>query len=288
MSADVVVIGGNGQLGSDIVSRFRREGVSVRPITHEDVEVSNPDAVASVTGDLRPRIIVNTAAYHQVPACEASPERAFAVNALGPLYLAKAAEGLGAVLVQISTDYVFDGRKGSPYLEEDVPGPLNVYAASKLAGESFVRAYCERHFIVRTSGLYGEVPCRAKGTNFVTMMLRSAGEKAEVRVVDDEVLTPTATVDVARQLWGLVQTAAYGLYHLTNEGACSWYEFAEVIFRERGLRTPLRRASSADFPSPIKRPRYSVLENGRLKALGMNQMPHWRDSLLRHLARLTG
>ena len=286
MRAEVVVIGGNGQLGSDIVLRFRREGVSLRSLTHEDLEVSNPESVASVIGELRPTLVVNTAAYHQVPACEASPDKAFAVNAVGPLYLAKAAQGLGAVLVHISTDYVFDGQKRTPYLEEDVPRPLNVYAASKLVGESFVRNYCERHFIVRTSGLYGHVPCRAKGMNFVTMMLRYATGKPEVRVVDDEVLTPSATVDIAHHLWRLVQTEEYGLYHLTNEGFCSWYEFAEVIFRELGLKTPLLRASVKDFPSPIRRPQYSVLENARLKALGLNQMPHWRDSLLRHLSQM--
>jgi dTDP-4-dehydrorhamnose reductase len=181
--------------------------------------------------------------------------------------------------VYVSTDYVFDGTKRSPYVESDAANPLNAYGSSKLAGEAFTLGECRRSVVVRVSGLYGATPCRAKGENFVTKMLRAAREQAEVRVVTDEVLTPTPASLVAHVTATLVERGEGGLFHLTCEGECSWYEFARAIFDAAGIATPLVAARVADFPSKARRPAYSVLENARLKSLGTPALPHWREAL---------
>ncbi len=231
--------------------------------------------------------------------CESDPELAFAVNAQGALHMARAAADLDAINVYFSTDYVFSGvfsgfsgapggglsdGEPMPYVEDDLPAPLNVYGASKLAGEHLTTSYCERGFVVRISGIYGRVACRAKGENFVTKMIRLATERPDVRVVTDEILTPTPTLDIARASLDLIKSDAYGLYHLTCEDACSWYDFAREIFDVLSLDTPLYKASVADFPSPVRRPFYSVLDNQRWNSLGMRPMRHWRDALHDYLA----
>ena len=254
------IIGGNGQLGSDLVVEFARRGYNAVSLTHADIAVDDAASVARVLSALKPSVVLNTAAFHIVPKCEDSPEQAFRVNALGALNVARAANAVGALNVYFSTDYVFDGAKMSPYVETDQPHPLNVYAVTKLAGEEFTLGYSDRGIVARVSGLYGAVPCRAKNGNFVTTMLKAAREKPEVRVVDDEVLTPTPTAVVAAAVAGIVEADACGVFHLTCEGDCSWYDFARAIFDEMKLATPLVRASVKDFPSPVRRPHYSVLE----------------------------
>jgi dTDP-4-dehydrorhamnose reductase len=274
----VVIIGANGQLGMDLMHWFS-EGDAVG-LTHQDIEISDIDSVQSTLSSLKPGLVINTAAYHKVDDCEKYPERSFQVNSHGALNLAKVTASLGCDLVHISTDYVFDGEKRAPYLESDRPNPLNVYAVTKLAGEHFVAANTDRHYIVRSSGLYGHNPCRAKGgRNFIETMQKLAKEKPEVRVVQDEVLTPTYTFHLAEQIRKLVSTRAYGLYHITNNGSCSWYEFAKEIFTTLGLTTPLLPTTVKEFSSPVRRPHYSVLENARLKSLNLDQMPDWRESL---------
>jgi dTDP-4-dehydrorhamnose reductase len=194
------------------------------------------------------------------------------------------AERLGALVIHVSTDYVFDGGKNQPYVETDCPQPLNVYGTSKLAGEHFVSSLCSRHFVLRTSALYGKNPCRAKGgLNFVELMRKLAREGKEIKVVDSEFVTPTSTVDVARQVVKLSECDAYGLYHATSEGNCSWYEFANEIFALSGLRPSLKVASPSDFPSKVRRPSYSVLENAGLNAIGMNVFRPWQEGLKEYL-----
>jgi len=178
-----------------------------------------------------------------------------------------------------STDYVFDGKKQQPYTEDDSPGPLNVYATTKLAGEYFALNYSDKSYVVRVSGIYGKVPCRAKGGNFITTMVKLAKEKPEVRVVNDEILTPTPTYWIAKNTEALIKTDKYGLYHMSCEGEVSWYEFAKVIWDTLGLKTPLYAASVNDFPLVVKRPFYSVLENKNLNKIGINMMPEWKNSL---------
>jgi dTDP-4-dehydrorhamnose reductase len=280
----IAVVGASGQLGTDVVRAFGERGDEVCALTHSELEVTNLDAVGRRLGELGPQVIVNTAAMHHVENCEREPERAFAVNALGPRNLAQVARHLGAVLMHVGTDYVFDGSKASPYDETDAPRPLNVYGNTKLAGEYFVRGTTEKHFVVRTSGLYGKSPCRGKGgLNFVELMLKLARERGEVRVVDTEVVSPTSTGELARQMVALSRSECYGLYHATAEGSCSWYEFAREIFDVTGTRVSLKVASPNEFPAKVPRPSYSVLENRALKLLGLNTFRPWQDGLRDYL-----
>jgi dTDP-4-dehydrorhamnose reductase len=278
-----VIIGANGQLGSDLVNQFLANRIDVVPMTHEQLQVENIDSVEGAIRSLKPAIVVNTAAFHVVPKCEDNPQRAFQVNALGALNVAKACETIGALNVYFSTDYVFDGLKRSPYLELDKPNPLNVYASTKLLGEYYTLNYSSRNLVLRVSGLYGKVPCRAKGGNFITTILRSAKEKPEIRVVNDEILTPTPTREIAEKTIDLVTAGVFGLFHLTSEGECSWFEFTQTIFNRLNITTPLFPCSVRDFPMAVKRPTYSVLENARAKDEGIPNMRHWKESLTEFL-----
>jgi dTDP-4-dehydrorhamnose reductase len=275
----IVVIGSNGQLGSDIC-RIINGGHSVTGLTHQDIEIADIDKVAAVLNKLKPDVVINTAAYHRLDLCEAYPEKSFRVNALGALNLAKISNDLGAVLVHYSTDYVFDGKKKQPYIESDKTNPLNIYALTKLDGEILIKNYTRRYFILRISGIYGRTVCRAKGKNFITTMQQAAREKEVVKVVDDEILTPTPVSAIARNTEKLLQTEAYGLYHMTCAGACSWFEFAGIIFRELHLKTPLISCKSSEFPVSVKRPSYSVLENKKLGSVDLDIMPDWKEALI--------
>jgi len=285
MGKVAAVIGANGQLGSDLVEIWSRAGYEVVPLTHEHVEVENPDSVDRALGSVHPAVVLNTAAFHNVIRCEEEPEKALSINALGALNVSRISEDLGATHVYFSTDYVFDGSKREPYVESDLPNPLNVYATSKLAGENLSLGYCSRCLVIRISGIYGKVPCRAKGGNFVTTMIRLASQKPEVRVVDDEILSPTPTEEIARHAVELVESGAQGLFHMTSEGSCSWFEFASAIFETLEFKATLVRASAKDFPSSAKRPSYSVLENEKMKRIGLPTLPHWKDSLASFLKR---
>ena len=282
----VAVIGANGQLGSDVVEIFRERGSEVFPLTHADLELANFDSVALGLKSLSPAVVVNTAAMHNVEMCEQQPEKAFAVNATGVRNLAAVTKELGAVLIHVSTDYVFDGTKGQPYIEEDAPLPLNVYGNSKLSGEHFVRTLNEKHFVLRTSAIYGKKPCRAKGgKNFVELMLKLGRERGMVRVVDSEVVSPTPTAQIAAQIYELSGCDAYGLYHGTAEGSCSWYGFACEIFKAANLEVDVQIAGPNEFPVKVPRPKYSVLENRALKRLGLNRFNNWQDGLQQYLAQ---
>jgi dTDP-4-dehydrorhamnose reductase len=280
----IAVVGGIGQLGSDVVQVFKAAGDDVCSLTHTDVELADLNSVANCLRALAPELVVNTAAMHNVEQCEQQPERAFAVNAIGARNLAMITRELGAVLIHISTDYVFDGTKGQPYVEEDAALPLNIYGNSKLAGEHFVRTTNDRHFVLRTSAIYGRQPCRAKaGRNFVELMLKLGRERGVVRVVDSEVVSPTSTLQIARQVRELSRSQSYGLYHATAEGSCSWYEFACEIFKAADVRVDVQIAGPNEFPAKVPRPKYSVLENRRLKDLGLNVFEPWQDGLQQYL-----
>jgi len=280
----VVVVGSNGQLGSDVVRAFAANGDDVLPLTHADIEIADGEAVGNKLLELQPGVVVNTAAMHNVENCELQPDRAFAVNALGVRNLALTARDIGAVLIHISTDYVFDGCKVSPYEEQDPPTPLSVYGNSKLAGEYFARSTLDKHFVLRTSAIYGKSPCRAKGgLNFIQLMLKLANQRGEVRVVDSEVVTPTPTSDLARQIVVLSRCESYGLYHATAEGACSWFEFAREIFALTDTKVNLQIAGPNEFPTKVPRPKYSVLENRGLKLLGLNTFRPWQEGLRDYL-----
>jgi dTDP-4-dehydrorhamnose reductase len=280
----VAVVGSNGQLGADIVSVFTSLGDEVASFTHSEIELSSLESVRSCLEGSNAEFVVNTAAMHHVEKCEQDPERAFAVNAVGARNLALVTWDMGAVVVHISTDYVFDGAKNEPYVEGDIALPLNVYGNSKLAGEGFVRTLNPRHFVLRTSAIYGKHPCRAKGgQNFVELMLRLGRERGSVRVVDDEHVSPTSTISLARQIAALSKCEDYGLYHATAEGSCSWYQFAKEIFAAAKLPARVEVAASSEFPAKVLRPHYSVLENRRLKAAGLNIFQPWDVELAEYL-----
>jgi dTDP-4-dehydrorhamnose reductase len=208
----VVIIGANGQLGQDVTAAFQAEGDDVVALTHQDVRVDSPESVTQALEAARPQVVVNAAAFNHVENSETQADLAFAVNALGARNVARSTHALKARLLHISTDYVFNGAKNTPYLESDLPSPLNVYGNTKLAGEYFVRAANPQHFILRVSAIYGRHPCRGKGgLNFVELMLKLAAERDLVRVVDDEFVSPTSTVEIARQIVRLSQTEDYGL-----------------------------------------------------------------------------
>jgi dTDP-4-dehydrorhamnose reductase len=280
----VAVIGADGQLGSDLVAAFSADGDVACALTHSHIEITDFDSISRVLDEIEPQVIVNTAAMHHVENCERQPSQAFAVNGLGSRNLALAAQKLNAVLMHVSTDYVFDGKKGIPYTEDDSPCPLNAYGITKLAGEHFVRSNTAKHFVVRTSGLYGKSPCRAKGgLNFVELMLKLAKERGEVRVVDSEFVSPTSTAELAKQIVQLSRSDRYGLYHATAEGSCSWYEFAKEIFSLTDSPVRLKVAAADEFPAKVARPKYSVLENQSLKDCGLNAFKSWQDGLRAYL-----
>jgi dTDP-4-dehydrorhamnose reductase len=281
----VAVVGANGQLGMDIAVAMQSAGDQVIPVTHAETDIASAESIRKVLMAVMPDVVINTAAMHHVENCEKEPVRAYEVNALGGRNLAIVSRELDAKLVHVSTDYVFDGAQKRPYEEDDPPTPLNVYGNTKLAGEAFIRAIGGKYFIVRTSALYGKHPCRAKGgRNFVELMLKLGKERDEVRVVDDEIVSPTSTEELAKQIALLVRTERYGLYHATAEGSCSWYEFARTIFEMAGMSTKLKIAGANEFPMKVPRPKYSVLENARLKNEGLNSLQSWKEGLQVYLA----
>jgi len=280
----VAVIGANGQLGTDICAVYRAAGHEVVELNEPELDIADLESCRAALERAQPELLINTAAMHHVENCEKDPVRSHAVNALGPRYLAQLCQERNASLVHVSTDYVFDGRKGSPYVETDAPLPLNVYCNTKLAGEHYVRTLCEMHFVVRVAGLFGKAPCRAKGgLNFVQLMLKLARERGEVRVVDSERLCPTHTLDAAEQLLVLTGSGQPGLYHMVSGEGCSWYAFAKAVFELTGTQVKLTVAGPNEFPSKVLRPADSRLQNAALIAAGMNQMPHWLDGLSRYL-----
>jgi len=277
----IALLGANGQLGQDLQQALHSQ--DPRPFTRKDFDVTDHDRARSVLMDLRPDVILNTTAYHRVDDCETHAELAYRVNALAVLNLIRIANELNAVLVHISTDYVFDGKASEPYTEKSDPFPLSIYANSKLAGELLVRTTAKKYFLIRTCGLYGGAGSQGKGGNFVETMRAKARRGEPIKVVADQVVTPTYTVDLARQIARVLPTGHLGLFHMTNEGSCTWYEFARAIFELAGLEADLSPTTSELYKTPAIRPKYSVLENARLKELGLNEMRHWRDALAAYL-----
>lgn len=282
----VVIIGANGQLGTDLQQALR--DVRLTPLTRAQLDVCQPAQVRKMLAELRPDAVINTSAYHKVDVCEDEPGMSFAVNASGAYALARLAAELDFTLVHFSTDYVFDGRATSPYPEDALPNPLNVYGVSKLAGERLVCNFCPRHYVIRTTGLYGVAGASGKGGNFVETMIRLGTSGNPVRVVNDQVLTPTATADLAAAVAELLRRerngrVPYGLYHVTSAGQCSWYEFARAIFDLCGMRVDLSPIATAESGSRARRPAYSVLAHGRWLDAGMAELRPWREALVDYL-----
>lgn len=277
----IAIIGGEGQLGSALMARLESEAVS---FGHADLEITDPANIAARLDPGRFDRVIHCAAYNLVDRAETEPHTAFAVNALGTRNLALWCARHDLPLMSISTDYVFgEGVTGlRPLTETDVPVPVSVYGSSKLAGESFVRALCPRHWVVRTCGLYGTRATRAKG-NFVETMLRLGRERPELKLVHDQRCTPTSCGDLAEQLIRLIRTTDYGVYHATNGGECTWYEFAKEIFRLTGHSPRLVPMTSQEYGASARRPVYSVLDSSRL--IGVTKFPlrPWQEALADYL-----
>ena len=278
----VAVVGANGQLGSDLCRVLADHEISAVPLTRRDLDVADSVQVGDVLRSIDADVVINTAAFHKVEQCEEEAAMAFAVNAIGARNLALSCRRENAVLVHFSTDYVFGGGHREPYSESDLAHPLNVYGVSKLAGEGMIALTWEKSFVVRTCGLYGLAGSRGRGGNFVETMLKKASENTPIRVVQDQVLTPTFTADLAEAISRLIKTECYGLYHISAEGQCSWYEFAHKIFELEGLKIDLEAVNTREFASPVQRPAYSVLSKRKLNGLGI-AMPTWQDGLSRYL-----
>lgn len=273
----VALIGATGMLGQDVMAVMAARH-RMHPYPEEALDITDAGHVMRAMEALQPDALINCAAYTNVDGCETEQKTAMRVNGDGAGNLAVAAEKVGAKLLHVSTDYVFDGTAKTPYREDDPTGPVTFYGQSKLAGEEAVRGACGRHFIVRTAWLYG-----AHGNNFVATMLKLAGEKDRLSVVDDQVGSPTWTRDLAEGMCRLIETDAFGTYHATNGGMCSWYDFTREIFRLKDIHTPVEPVTSEQFPRPARRPAFSALDTGKLAALGISFRP-WRDALAEYLS----
>lgn len=277
----ILIIGAGGQLGSELVNLLQDD--TLIPLTHRDIEMTDYQQVSDIISSNMPDIIINTAAYHKVDNCEDNVEQSFSVNTYAVRILAKICSELCITFVHFSTDYVFGGDRRTPYTEDDIPNPLSVYATSKLAGEYFIRNISRRHFVIRTCGLYGAKGISGKGGNFIELMLRFARENKPIRVIADQVVTPTYAKELALKVSQLIRTNEYGLYHITNNGECSWYEFARTIFELTDISANLSPTTSSEFNAKAKRPPYSVLENRNLKRLTLDDMKPWEKALKEYL-----
>lgn len=277
----ILVTGAKGQLGQAVCRALRWRGDHVVPVDAEDFDLTDNDAVRSFVEETQPSAIIHCAAYTAVDKAESEPETSCLVNAGGTLNIARAALSVNAALVYISTDYVFAGQGTEPQ-ETDAPkGPLNVYGLGKLQGEDAIRSLMTRYYIVRTSWVFS-----AQGSNFVKAIRRLAREKRELRVVGDQVGSPTYAPDLAAFLAALVHSGKYGVYHATNEGECSWAEFAEAIIRGSGLRARVIPVTTAEWKSAARRPLNSRLSKASLDNAGFSRLPPWQDALERCLAEL--
>ncbi len=277
----IVLLGGYGQLGSELIAVLGPRAV---PLNHRTADVTDATSLATALTHAAPTVVINCAAYNLVDRAEEDPSAAHAVNAFGARHVARWCDDHGVPLVHISTDYVFgrDTTRTKPYLETDVCGPVNVYGTSKSIGESAVANHCPRSWIIRTCGLYGRRATRAKG-NFVDTMVRLGTERPEVRVVADQRCTPTSAADLAVMLARLIATDAYGLYHATNAGDCSWAELAAEIFRLRNLTTRVIPITTADYGANAPRPGYSVLDCSKLATLLGTPFRPWQAALAEYL-----
>jgi dTDP-4-dehydrorhamnose reductase len=277
----VVVIGASGQLGSDVLSALN--GIDTIGVDHALVDIERPGEVAAMLARYSPSLVINTAAYHNVDRCETHFDRAFAVNAVAVGDMASLCAASGIALAHISTDYVFDGRANEPYDESAKPSPINVYGLSKYAGELAIGIKTDRAFIFRCSGLYGLRGSSTKGYTFVERIRTQALAGKPLRVVDDVVTTPSYTVDMAGTIRAVLETGQFGTYHVTNSGRCTWYEFASEILSACGIEASIERATSDDFPTVARRPRFSVLANTALLRAGIPQAPDWKTGLHAYL-----
>jgi dTDP-4-dehydrorhamnose reductase len=277
----VLIFGSTGQLGSDLVDVLRNSGsFEVVPLTHEMADCTDADAVRRTVLQCRAQYVINSAAFVRVDDCEDHATEAFAVNAIGALNIARACAEIDACCVYISTDYVFDGEKETPYVESDQTNPVNVYGTSKLAGEQLVRQASQRWLIVRMASLFGKSGARGKGGNFIETILAKARRGEALKVVDDIRMSPTYTRDAAEVMVGLLERGHEGCFHVANAGTCTWYEFAQQALDFCSIEVPIRAVPLTTFPMRARRPRNSSLKTEIQSAA----MASWRNALNRYLS----
>lgn len=281
----IMITGALGQLGRALeyllkdqerYELFRTDTMGNDDLKVSALDITAEEALKAYVDDIKPHIIINCAAMTAVDLCESEKDKAYRINALGPKYLAEAAENAEAKLVHISTDYVFDGQAVEPYTEDALPNPMSEYGRTKQAGDEFVQKY-PKSFILRTAWVYGE------GKNFVKTMLRLAASNSKVRVVSDQYGTPTSALELARVILFLMETESYGIYHATCEGSTTWYEFARTIFQTAGLNTEVEAITTAEYPTPARRPMYSVLENKALRDRHGYYMKDWKEAFYEYM-----
>ena len=277
----ILVTGVNGQLGHDVVEELDRRGIPCRGVDIADFDLTDGGQVRSFIEGYAPDAVIHCAAYTAVDRAEDNREACYAVNVDGTSHVAKACAEIGAQLMYISTDYVFDGRGDQPFAVDAPTGPQSVYGETKLLGEERVKAALSRYFIVRISWVFG-----VNGGNFVRTMLRLGREKEELSVVCDQVGSPTYTFDLAKLLCDMIVTEKYGVYHATNEGVCSWYEFACEIMKQAGLACTVKPILSKDYPAKAARPLNSRLDKRSLDQAGVARLRDWHDALRDYLSRI--
>lgn len=269
----VLVTGASGQLGKDLMQHLNKR-YEMFGFDRNEMDITDLDQCSRIIEQVKPDVVIHAAAFTAVDLAESEPDTAFKINAVGSRNVALAAKTVGAKVCYISTDYVFDGSGVAPYNEFDQTNPTGVYGKSKRAGEMLVQTICDRYFIVRTSWVYG-----IHGNNFVKTMLRLGKEKNQLKVVHDQVGSPTYTLDLCCFLADLIETDYFGIYHASNSGHCSWYDFAKAIFEESGIRIHVDPCTTEEFPRPAPRPRYSVMDHMFIRTNGFAELPFWRDAL---------
>jgi dTDP-4-dehydrorhamnose reductase len=276
----IAVIGSTGQLGTDLM-KILNDGHEVIGLAHKDIEITDYDSCL-ILKEHRPDIVINTAAFHKTDQCENEPLKTFSVNALGARNVALISKEITATAVFISTDYVFDGSRKEPYTEDDVPAPINTYGISKLAAEHFTRQN-PKHYIVRIAGVFGKAGASGKGGNFVETMITKAKKNESITVIDDMWMSPTYTKDAASILKGILEfQLPFGLYHATNKGYCSWYQFAQEIFQITGLNPVLKPIKTEQLTVKARRPRFSALTSTKLSRYNLEPR-EWKEALRAYL-----
>ena len=269
----VLIIGSEGMLGHDLVDTLSAEN-EISTTTIDTLDITDINKTIKTVKEINPDVVVHAAAFTNVDGSESNPDLAYKVNVLGTRNVAVACSEADSALVYICTDYVFDGTKGSPYYEYDQTNPLSVYGKTKHLGEVYIRDILNKFYIVRTAWLYG-----FHGPNFVTTMLNLAKTNDSISVVNDQIGSPTYTVDLANAIASLIKKPAYGIYHVTNSEHCSWYEYAQEIFDIAGIDIELKPVTTEEFGSPAPRPKYSVLENYNWKMEGFQEIRSYKEAL---------
>ena len=275
----ILICGCNGQLGKELISMLEGTNNIILKTDIDNLDITNYESVDYYISKNKPDVVINAAAFTNVDLCEKEINLAYKVNSLGPKNLAICSEKVNAKFVQISTDYVFDGEDNNLYKEYSKTNPLNVYGHSKLLGEQFTQSFCYKHFIIRTSWLYGD------GNNFVKTMINLSKNQSEINVVNDQIGSPTSCKDLAICILNLINTEHYGIYHGSNNGQCSWYEFAKKIFEIKNIDIKVNPITSKDFKSEVKRPKFSVLDNFMLKLINLDNFRCFEDALKDYLTK---